>query len=85
MAISLSSITSPVTSSHQRLREARAARLLLPLSQKNREQAMLFQYFNDTYEAVVQAQKRGGTFDDGIVALRAESITVVGSPPENPC
>jgi len=45
-----------------------------------RDQALLFTYFNDTYNSTVAASKSGGTFDDGIVVLRAESIKLMMPP-----
>ncbi|KAK3263042.1 hypothetical protein CYMTET_28135, partial [Cymbomonas tetramitiformis] len=41
-----------------------------------KDQAMLFQYFNDTYEHVIHNAKSTGMFDNGIVSLQAASILV---------
>ena len=41
------------------------------------QQTLLFGYFVDTHEGEVVEAKSRGTFDDGIVSLAAESITVV--------
>ena len=38
------------------------------------DQALLFKYFNDTYEACVHAAKSRGVFDKGITSVVASSI-----------
>jgi hypothetical protein len=47
-----------------------------------REQQMLFAYFTSVYDATVASSKSGGTFEDGIVSLQAESITVQPGYPQ---
>lgn len=42
---------------------------------------MLFTYFTETFEATVAKAKSSGTWDEGLVALRAESIKLVQDYP----
>jgi hypothetical protein len=49
----------------------------LPLS----SQTIIFQYFTDTFEAVVARAKSEGKWDEGLVALKAESIKLVSGYP----
>jgi hypothetical protein len=45
------------------------------------DQKMLFTYFTETFDAIVAKAKSSGTWDEGLVALRAESIKVIDGYP----
>lgn len=40
------------------------------------DQALLFEYFSDTLEAVIQAAKSSGEYDHGITSLKANSVVI---------
>lgn len=40
------------------------------------DQELIFQYFSNTLEAVIRAEKSRGDYDQGIMSVKASSVTI---------